>query len=80
MELPDQDSPDPTDEEIALCAYRIWLQEGCPQGRDRAHWLKAREQLLGRVKEKSAAGNPSQDPSQGKPGSPCQDDGTCNES
>jgi len=70
MELPDQNSPDPTDEEIALCAYRIWLQEGCPQGRDRAHWLKAREQLLsGRAKEKSAADDLSRDPSQGKPGS-----------
>ena len=55
MKLPDQDSPDPTDEEVALCAYRIWLQEGCPQGHDREHWLKAREQLLSdRAKEKVA--------------------------
>ena len=62
MELPAQDSPDPTDEEIALCAYRIWLQEGCPQGRDRAHWLKAREQLVSRwAKEKTSEANPSRD-------------------
>ena len=71
MELPAQDSPDPTDEEIALCAYRIWLQEGCPQGRDRAHWLKAREQLLsGRAKEKPVKDNPSHDSWRGNPGTP----------
>jgi len=64
MELPHQDTRNPTDEEIALCAYRIWLQEGCPQGRDRAHWLKAREQLLsGRAKEKTAEDNPSREAS-----------------
>ena len=63
VEPTDQNPPDPTDEEIALCAYRIWLQEECPQGRDREHWLKAREQLLsGRAKERSVAGNPSPDP------------------
>jgi len=55
MELPDQDSPDPTDEEIALSAYRIWLQEGCPHGRDKENWLKAREQLIAiRAKESAA--------------------------
>jgi hypothetical protein len=60
MEHPDQDSPEPADEEIALCAYRIWLMEGCPHGRDKEHWLKAREQLLSvRAKEKSAADKPS---------------------
>ena len=63
VEPPDQNSPEPTDEEIALCAYRIWLQEECPQGRDREHWLKAREQLLScGAKERSAAANPPQDP------------------
>jgi hypothetical protein len=36
---------EPTDEEIALAAYRLWLQEGCPQGRDKLHWQRAREQL-----------------------------------
>ena len=60
MDLQDQQSPDPTDEEIALTAYRIWLQEGCPHGRDREHWLKAREQLIA-AREKSAADNSSRD-------------------
>ena len=63
MELPDQNSHEPTDEEIALCAYRIWLQEGSPQGHDREHWLKARKQLISeRDKEKSAADNTSRNP------------------
>ena len=62
MELPDQNSPDPTDEEIALGAYRIWLQEGCPHGRDREQWLKAREQLIAvKAREKSAAEDSSRD-------------------
>jgi hypothetical protein len=66
MKLPDPDSPQPTDEEIALGAYRIWLQEGCPHGRDREHWLKARKQLISiRAKENAANAlpdNPSRDP------------------
>ena len=71
MELPDQDSPNPTDEEIALGAYRIWLQEGCPHGRDKENWLKAREQLLSiRAKENAAKAmpeNPSRDSWTGTP-------------
>jgi hypothetical protein len=46
MEPPDTDSPSPTDEEIALGAYRIWLQEGSPHGRDQDHWLRAKAQLI----------------------------------
>jgi hypothetical protein len=62
MESQEQEYPDPTDEEIALTAYRIWLQEGCPHGRDREHWLKAREQLIAaRAREKSGADNSSPD-------------------
>ncbi|MCX6971200.1 MAG: DUF2934 domain-containing protein [Verrucomicrobia bacterium] len=56
MEQPDHEPSGPTDEEIALCAYRIWLQQGCPHGRDREHWLKAREQLVaGNAKANPAA-------------------------
>jgi hypothetical protein len=58
MQLPDTDSASPTDEEIALGAYRIWLQEGSPHGRDKEHWLKAREQLIrDKAQEKSAEGH-----------------------
>jgi len=48
---------EPTDEEIALGAYRIWLQEGCPHGRDWEHWLKARKELVAnKAKEKTSPG------------------------
>jgi hypothetical protein len=46
--------PEPSDEEIALSAYRLWLQEGCPHGRDREHWLRARKQLLAAKAEETA--------------------------
>ncbi|MEI6034278.1 MAG: DUF2934 domain-containing protein [Verrucomicrobiae bacterium] len=69
MELPDQAPLGPTDEEIALCAYRIWLQEGSPQGRDKEQWLKARNQLLSaRAKEESAEASPSRDLWRSSPG------------
>jgi len=36
----------PSHEEIALCAYFIYLHEGCPQGQDLSHWLQAEIQLV----------------------------------
>jgi hypothetical protein len=29
------------EEEIRLIAYRIWEQEGCPQGKNCEHWFRA---------------------------------------
>lgn len=29
------------DEEIRQLAYKIWLEEGCPDGCDVEHWLRA---------------------------------------
>lgn len=29
------------DEEIRLIAYELWFNEGCPDGRQSEHWLKA---------------------------------------
>lgn len=26
---------------LQVCAYHIWQSEGCPDGRDRAHWTAA---------------------------------------
>jgi hypothetical protein len=49
----DHQTYEPTDEEIALTAYRLWLQEGSPHGRDRENWLAARKQLIAE-KEKEA--------------------------
>lgn len=31
--------------QIAACAYLIWQSEGCPNGREEAHWLEAEAQL-----------------------------------
>jgi Protein of unknown function (DUF2934) len=31
------------EERIRAKAYQIWLDEGCPDGRDEAHWDMARE-------------------------------------
>jgi hypothetical protein len=58
MVPPDTDSSSPTDEEIALAAYRIWLQEGCPHGQDREHWLRAREQLISAAAREKQGNDP----------------------
>jgi hypothetical protein len=36
----------PAPEEIALCAYLIWENEGRPRGREREHWFQAETQLM----------------------------------
>jgi hypothetical protein len=36
---------DPTEEEIAECAYFIWESEGHPIGREAEHWRQAELQL-----------------------------------
>ena len=36
---------EPTREEITAAAHALWEQEGCPEGRDLEHWLKAENQL-----------------------------------
>lgn len=33
---------------IAHRAWEIWLSEGCPEGRDVEHWLRAESELSGR--------------------------------
>jgi len=37
---------EPSDEEIAICAYLIWEYEGCPEGMDKVHWDQAEAQLI----------------------------------
>ncbi len=39
-------APLPAAEEIAVCAYLIWEQEGRPVGRELDHWLQAEVQLV----------------------------------
>lgn len=37
--------PNPTEDEIAECAYFIWESEGHPIGREAEHWREAELQL-----------------------------------
>ena len=37
--------PITTDEEIRLRAYQIWEEEGRPEGRDKAHWQQASDEV-----------------------------------
>jgi hypothetical protein len=32
-------------ERIAVRAYEIWLEQGCPQGREKDHWYQAESEL-----------------------------------
>jgi len=36
----------PSEEEIASCAYLIWEQEGRPEGLEQVHWSNAEDQLM----------------------------------
>lgn len=38
----------PTHNEIAAQAYQIYMREGCVEGRDMTHWLRAEEELRAR--------------------------------
>ena len=35
----------PTEAEIQHAAYLLWIESGRPEGRDREHWLAAKEML-----------------------------------
>ena len=39
----------PSHDEIAAQAYQIYLREGCAEGRDMDHWLRAEAELRDRV-------------------------------
>lgn len=35
----------PTEGEIAMVAYQLWLDSGCPVGSDKEHWFRAEAML-----------------------------------
>lgn len=39
-------APAPTHEQIADKAYQIWIEQGCPAGRDLENWLDAERRLM----------------------------------
>lgn len=45
---PAKPPPPVTDMDIATCAYFIYVNEGCPAGREMDHWLQAEARLRGR--------------------------------
>jgi hypothetical protein len=47
----------PSHEDVAVLAYYLWQQEGCPHGRDKEHWHEALAQLR-RPKRASPRLNP----------------------
>src|SRR5262245_5585223 len=63
-----------TEERIRRHAYRIWMEEGRPSGRDRAHWEMARELVAIEDNQKFASEpNPiSHEPNIGPEGEPIE--------
>jgi len=41
---------------IELRAYEIWVHEGCPEGHDVEHWLRAETEIVREGAEPEAAG------------------------
>lgn len=39
-------SPTSLKEKTATLAYAFWKQEGCPNGREKEHWIRAERQIL----------------------------------
>ena len=48
-----QDTQTNRDEEIRQVAYKLWQEEGCPDGYDLQHWLKAEIVWLGEKRPKN---------------------------
>ncbi len=46
-ESPSARARPPTQEQIGALANAIWMDRGCPEGRDMDHWLEAERQLGG---------------------------------
>lgn len=43
------------EDNIRLIAYSIWEQEGCPNGKDCEHWLKAESVWQGKQRNATAS-------------------------
>lgn len=53
---------DDTEERIRQWAYRLWYEEGCPEGRELVHWEKARELVAKEDSQQSATDSEEQSP------------------
>src|SRR5258706_13341633 len=48
-------APPPTRDQIEALAHAIWIDRGCPEGRELDNWLEAERQLKGDVRAPLAA-------------------------
>jgi hypothetical protein len=58
-ESPSQAPQPATQEQIAALAHAIWMDRGCPEGRDLDNWLEAERQLKGDIREPLVADDPA---------------------
>jgi len=62
---------DDFEERVRQRAYRLWVEEGCPEGRSDVHWDKARE-LVAIEDSQKLATKPVQDERPGEPVEPIE--------
>jgi len=43
--MPHEKQTNPSEDEIRTRSYLIWEREGCPEGKAREHWLRAKAEL-----------------------------------
>jgi hypothetical protein len=41
----DAEEPRPLEEQVAILAYRLWQERGCPEGSPEVDWLQAEQEL-----------------------------------
>ena len=46
-DLNDKQTASPTHEQIAVLAYDLWQQRGCPEGCPEEDWFRAEQELTG---------------------------------
>ena len=50
-EKQEQDQEQSKDQQVALLAYQIWLEDGCRHGSHLEHWLLAQQRLAQKLPE-----------------------------
>jgi len=63
---------DDFDERVRQRAYRLWVEEGCPEGRSDVHWDKARELVAVEDNQKLATKTAPRDHEVGEPVEPME--------
>jgi hypothetical protein len=64
---------DDFDERVRQRAYRLWVEEGCPEGRSDVHWEKARELVAIEENQKlTTKPVPREEDAQGEPVEPIE--------